>query len=41
MAERPSTTRPGVVQKIIPSPIPGQPEKALIISIANFALRTR
>lgn len=30
MAEKPSTTKTGVVEKIIPSPIPGEPEKAQI-----------
>ena len=28
--EKPSTTRPGTVQKIITSPVPGTPEKAEI-----------
>jgi hypothetical protein len=30
MAEKPSTTHPGTVQKIIKSPLSGQPEKAEI-----------
>lgn len=30
MAEKPSTTHPGTVQKIIKSPLPGEPEKAEI-----------
>jgi hypothetical protein len=30
MAEKPSTTHPGTVQRIIKSPLPGEPEKAEI-----------
>lgn len=30
MVEKPSTARPGTVQKIIKSPLPGEPEKAEI-----------
>lgn len=30
MSEKPSTTLPGTVEKIIPSPIPSVPEKAQI-----------
>jgi uncharacterized protein YfaS (alpha-2-macroglobulin family) len=30
MTEKPSTTLPGTVEKIIKSPIPGEPEKAQI-----------
>jgi hypothetical protein len=31
MTEKPSTTLPGIVEKIIKSPYPGEPEKAQIV----------
>jgi hypothetical protein len=39
--EQPSTTMPGTVDKIIPSPRPSQPEKAQIADIEISVLKMR
>ena len=31
MKKKPSATRPGIVEKVVKSPLPGEPEKAQIV----------